>query len=243
MIPWLGPTPAFPPLESAPAELGGLLAAGGALTPDWILEAYRHGIFPWFAEGEPILWWSPDPRLVLFPERIKVSKSLQKRLRNGGFSVTFDRAFEQVIRCCAGPRAGAAGTWISPDMQAAYCRLHTMGYAHSVETWYQGHLVGGLYGLALGRAFFGESMFSRHNDASKVALVHLAQRLQALDFGVIDCQMTTAHLCSLGAAEISRIEFAAVLAELTPNGPPPGRWYDALPPVDTELGTQLNAGL
>ncbi len=234
MIPWLGPRPEFPPLEQALIEPNGLLAAGGELSPEWLLTAYRRGIFPWFNEGEPILWWSPDPRLVLVPQQLKVSRSLRKRVRNGGFTVTFDRAFEQVIRCCAAPRSHAAGTWITPAMQAAYCKLHALGYAHSVETWYDGHLVGGLYGLAIGRAFFGESMFCRHDDASKVALVHLVQLLMMLDFGIIDCQMTTPHLCSLGAHEIPRAEFAQLLSQLTPAGPAPGFWcaytMDALVP-------------
>lgn len=224
MIPWLGTRPAFPPVEQALIEPNGLLAAGGSLTPAWLLEAYSHGVFPWYSDGEPILWWSPEPRLILKPEGIKVSRSLAKVLRNGRFEVRFDTSFAAVVSECAGPRSGVAGTWITREINAAYCRMHELGYAHSVESWQDGRLVGGLYGIALGRFFFGESMFSRLSDASKVALVHLCRYLEAREFGVIDCQMTTPHLVSMGAHEVSRKRFKALLAEYQQGGDPPGRW-------------------
>jgi leucyl/phenylalanyl-tRNA--protein transferase len=204
----------FPPVEQALRSPNGLLAAGGDLSSARLLEAYRHGIFPWFSEGEPILWWSPDPRMVLFPEEFKVSHSLCKTLRNGRHEVRFDSAFERVMRACAAPREGASGTWIHEEMIAAYCELHRMGYAHSVETWMDGELVGGLYGMALGRMFYGESMFSLRSDASKIALAHLAAQLKKWNFGMIDCQMNTPHLASLGACEIPRKEFIVRVQDL-----------------------------
>lgn len=224
MIPWLDDEPGFPPVETALRDPNGLLAAGGSLAPEWLLAAYRRGIFPWYSEGEPILWWSPDPRLVLVPSRIKVSRSLRKTLRSGRFEIRFDTAFAQVIAACAQPRAPTVGTWITPAMQQAYVRMHQLGYAHSVEAWSCGTLVGGLYGIALGRAFFGESMFSRQSDASKACLVHLARYLDAREFAVIDCQMTTAHLCSLGAVEMPRHSFCRQLAQLVDLGDGPGKW-------------------
>jgi leucyl/phenylalanyl-tRNA---protein transferase len=215
MIPWLPPEPLFPPVELALAEPNGLLAAGGDLSPTRILAAYRQGIFPWYSAGEPILWWSPDPRMVLFPAELKISHSLTKALRNKPYEVTLDTAFAQVVAACAGtPRDGQAGTWITAEMQAAYGRLHELGYAHSVEVWMAGELVGGLYGMAIGQAFYGESMFSRRTDASKIALAHLCVHLQRLGFGIIDCQMETAHLASLGARPIPRSEFVALLRRL-----------------------------
>ncbi|MBS0510385.1 MAG: leucyl/phenylalanyl-tRNA--protein transferase [Proteobacteria bacterium] len=229
MIPWLVGRPAFPPVDQALGEPNGLLAAGGELSPRWLLEAYHHGIFPWFSEGEPILWWSPDPRLVLVPGDIRISRSLRKRLRRGEFDVRLDTAFADVLAGCAAPRGMGTGTWITADMQAAYGEMHELGYAHSVECWQGCELVGGLYGMALGRAFFGESMFARVTDASKVALVHLARLLALRDYAVIDCQMTTAHLQSLGAREISRAQFVTGLARWTREGEPPRRWSsDAL---------------
>jgi leucyl/phenylalanyl-tRNA--protein transferase len=204
----------FPPVETALREPNGLLAMGGDLSPERLLDAYRHGIFPWFNPGEPILWWSPDPRMVLVPDEIRVTRSLAKRIRNSGFEVRLDTAFTEVMRACAEPREGAGGTWISPAMIAAYTRLHQAGYAHSVETWHDGRLVGGLYGVAIGRMFYGESMFSREPDASKVALVRLTRQLQQWEFGLIDCQMETAHLASLGARTLPRTAFTAKLAEL-----------------------------
>lgn len=224
MIPWLVGRPDFPPLENALREPNGLLAAGGALSPEWLLAAYQRGIFPWFNPGEPILWWSPDPRMLLFPAEMKIARSLRKTLRNRGFEVRFDTAFEQVMAGCAAPRGAAGGTWITREMQAAYAAMHRAGYAHSVESWLEGELVGGLYGIALGRVFFGESMFSRVSDASKVALAHLVRLLQQRNFVVIDCQMVTRHLSSLGARPLPRAAFAAGLPVWTRQGDPPGPW-------------------
>ena len=214
----------FPPVETALAEPNGLLAMGGDLSLERLLDAYRHGIFPWFNPGEPILWWSPDPRMVLVPGEVRVTRSLAKRMRNAGFELRVDTAFADVMQACAGPRAGETGTWISPAMVAAYTRLFDAGYAHSVETWRDGRLVGGLYGVAIGRMFYGESMFSREADASKVALARLARQLEQWEFGLIDCQMETAHLVSLGARTIPRAAFAARLAELVNLPHRPGPW-------------------
>lgn len=231
MLPWLPTQPIhFPPLHCALSEPNGLLAAGGALTPDWLLAAYRRGIFPWFVENQPILWWSPDPRLVLFPDRIRISRSLAKRLRNGGFHATCDNAFAAVIDACATLRADAEGTWITASMQMSYRRLHQLGHAHSIEIWRNDRLVGGLYGVALGRMFFGESMFSIERDASKVALVYLAHHLQSQGGGLIDCQMATPHLISLGARDIARREFIDYLDEYV-NQPAPS-WNLAYPSCD-----------
>jgi leucyl/phenylalanyl-tRNA---protein transferase len=233
MIPWLFDRPAFPPVERALREPSGLLAAGGELSPDWLLAAYRHGIFPWYSAGEPILWWSPDPRLVLRPAEIRITRSLRRTLRQGRFEVRLDTAFAEVMAACAAPREPGGGTWITAEMQAAYVRMHELGYAHSVESWSEGRLVGGLYGMALGRVFFGESMFSRATDASKVALAHLARFLEARDYAVIDCQMTTQHLLSMGAREITRAAFSAGLDTWTREGPPPARWpADAAQHID-----------
>lgn len=203
----------FPPVELASPE--GLLAVGGDLRCERLLSAYRHGVFPWYNEGQPILWWSPDPRAVLYPDRLKISRSLAKTLRARKFRVSFDRAFEAVIRACTRPRPRhpEGGTWITPEMRAAYCALHRQGYAHSVECWQDGALVGGLYGVALGRAFFGESMFSFRSDASKVALVHLVRRLQGWGYRLIDCQLPSPHLERLGARNIRRRDFMAQLEE------------------------------
>lgn len=219
MIPWLPKELLFPPLATAlTADDGanGLLAAGGDLSPQRILAAYRHGIFPWFGEGDPILWWSPDPRMVLIPGEIRITKSLARTLRNADYEVRLDMAFDRVIAACSTtPRHGQRGTWILPEMQQAYCRLHELGYAHSVETWVDGKLVGGLYGLAIGRAFFGESMFSHARDVSKIALAHLCLYLQRREFGIIDCQMKTEHLASMGGKTIPREHFADLLETLT----------------------------
>jgi len=211
------PDAPFPPVEMAETEPDGLLAVGGDLSPRRLLQAYRQGIFPWYSEGQPILWWSPDPRTVLFPERLKISRSLAKTLRNKPFRVTFDRAFEAVIDACAEPRDKASGTWITTEMKAAYIRLHQLGHAHSAEVWSQGRLVGGLYGIAIGRVFFGESMFTRIRDASKVAFVRLTRQLQAAGFTLIDCQVYSAHLLSLGAEEIDRHSFCQLLARWCPQ--------------------------
>jgi leucyl/phenylalanyl-tRNA---protein transferase len=213
---WLNPDDPdapFPPVEYALRDPDGLLAIGGDLSPGRLLRAYRQGIFPWYGPGQPILWWSPDPRMVLEPTALKLSRSLRKSLRKGLFTVTLDEAFAAVMRGCAEPRADAQGTWITSDMERAYLRLHELGHAHSVEAWQDGELAGGLYGVALGRVFFGESMFTRRTDASKVAFVHLVRQLQAWGFVLIDCQVHTGHLASLGAAPIPRTRFSALLEE------------------------------
>ena len=222
MIPWLAPESPFPPLRTALLQPNGLLAAGGDLSPQRLIEAYRRGIFPWFSEGEPILWWSPDPRTVLYPNELRISRSLRKVLKRGNYEIRIDTAFDRVMRACAAPRKGSSGTWIHQDMISAYHLLHEMGVAHSVETWADGELTGGLYGIALGKAFFGESMFSRASDASKIAFVHLVKQLDRWRFGLIDCQMKTALLASFGAREIPRREFSQKLEELV-NYPEPGK--------------------
>jgi leucyl/phenylalanyl-tRNA--protein transferase len=219
VIPWLTRTTWFPPVDTALTEPNGLLAAGGDLSAERLLAAYRHGIFPWYAPGEPLLWWSPDPRMVLFPREVKISRSLNRTLRSADYEVRLDSAFAAVIAACAAPRSYGAGTWISDEMRDAYGLLHELGYAHSVETWVdregQSTLVGGLYGVAIGRVFYGESMFSTLSNASKIALAHLCRLLERRGFVVIDCQMNTAHLASLGAREIPRQEFVAGLVEWT----------------------------
>ena len=225
MIPWLPEEAVFPPLETALVEPNGLLAAGGDLGPQRLLAAYRRGIFPWYSAGEPILWWSPDPRMVLWPGELKISVSLTKTLRKANYEIRLDSAFGDVVHACARmPREGQPGTWITPAMRTAYGELHRCGYAHSVETWIDGKLVGGLYGVALGQAFYGESMFSLSRDASKIALAHLCAYLKHRGFGIIDCQMETRHLASLGARPIPRRDFAARLDELCVRGDAPGHW-------------------
>ena len=204
------PPDAFPDPRFALDEPNGLLAAGGDLGPERLLCAYRRGIFPWFSEGQPILWWSPDPRAVLWPETLHVSRSLRRTQRRAQFTVSTDTAFDRVVRECAAPRPGRESTWITPGMAAAYGRLHRAGHAHSIECWREDDLAGGLYGVAIGRVFFGESMFSRAADASKIALAHLC----TLGFGLIDCQIPNAHLARLGAVEMSRRRFLALLGEL-----------------------------
>ena len=224
VIPLLGPHDPFPPVSKALRSPNGLLCAGADLSPERLLDAYSKGIFPWFSAGDPILWWSPHPRMVLFPGELKVSRSLRKAVARGTFETRFDTAFAEVMRACAEPRDGQAGTWIVPEMVAAYTRLHERGFAHSVESWRDGRLAGGLYGILLGRVFFGESMFSRETDASKVALVKLVARLEALGVGLVDCQQATRHLASLGAREIPRREFAQRLAESIQYPPTGSRW-------------------
>jgi leucyl/phenylalanyl-tRNA--protein transferase len=253
LIPWLTDNDPFPPVEQALRSPNGLLAAGGELSETRLLEAYCHGIFPWFNPGEPILWWSPDPRMVLIPSEFKISRSLNKILRKCNYDLRIDSAFETVMRTCAAPRKGhqdggrdtllaepadcgssrptalpapegsaspyQGGTWISEGMIEAYCALHYSGYAHSVEVWMDGRLAGGLYGVSIGRMFYGESMFSLVSNASKIALAHLARQLDRWQFGMIDCQMNTPHLASLGAHEISRREFIARLQELVHCAP------------------------
>ena len=227
MIPWLENDAPFPPVRRALREPNGLLAAGGDLSPGRLLEGYRHGIFPWFSEGDPVLWWSPDPRMVLFPSDLKISRSLGKTLRNRSYEVRFDSAFREVIESCAAPRKNTSGTWISEVMIDAYLELHRLGHAHSVETWIDGELAGGLYGVALGGVFFGESMFSHERDASKIALAALVARLTSDGFGLIDCQMHTRHLESLGAREIPRAKFSSLLEELIQSPRLPGSWSGA----------------
>ncbi len=210
-IAWIDPfdpESIFPPVESALRIPDGLLAAGGDLNPKRLLQAYRQGIFPWYEEGQPILWWSPDPRAVLHTEYVKISRSLRKTLRNKPWTVSFDRAFQKTMRACAAPRKGSRGTWITLNMLGAYCRLHEQGYAHSVEVWDENEsLIGGLYGVAIGRVFFGESMFSTVSDASKVAFVYLSCHLKSWGYPLIDCQLTTPHLTRLGAVTIPRTQF------------------------------------
>lgn len=202
----------FPPVEQA--DENGLLGWCNDLSVERLLDAYHHGIFPWYSPDQPVLWWSPDPRMVLVPQEFKLSRSLRKTLRQANYQVTLDQDFEGVMKACAAiPRHGQEGTWIHPEMIAAYCRLHELGFAHSVETWVEGQLVGGLYGVALGRMFFGESMFSRQNNASKIALAWLARQLECWGFALIDCQMSTRHLASLGAREISRRDFMIQLTD------------------------------
>jgi len=224
VLTWLGRSNAFPPVERALKEPNGLLAAGGDLSMERLLSAYRSGIFPWFSAADPILWWSPDPRMVLFCAELKVSRSLGKNLRNKGYAVRVDSAFARVLEHCAGPRKGAAGTWLGAEMRAAYLALHRAGYAHSFETWRGDDLVGGLYGVALGRMFFGESMFSHATDASKVALVELVHELKRREFPLIDCQVRTPLLASLGGREIPRRSFLRHVAALVNYAQPRGKW-------------------
>jgi leucyl/phenylalanyl-tRNA--protein transferase len=225
MILWMGNSDGFPPLELALREPNGLLCAGGDLTSQRLVRAYSNGIFPWYSPGEPVLWWSPDPRMVLFPAEFRISRSLRKTLRKRRYQVRLDTRFKAVIQACARtPRQDQAGTWITPEIQAAYVRLHELGYAHSVETWIDDQLAGGLYGIAIGKMFYGESMFAHVADASKIALAHLARFLGEQGFGMIDCQMNTAHLASLGAREIPRDDFIRRLQGLTAIPPLCGRW-------------------
>jgi leucyl/phenylalanyl-tRNA--protein transferase len=214
MLRWLHSDDPFPLVTTALIEPSGLLAAGGDLSPARLVDAYRHGIFPWFNQDQPILWWSPDPRTVLFPNELKVSRSLAKAMRNRSYEIRADNSFRSVMQACALPRPSQDGTWISDEMIAAYCALHEKGLAHSVETWIDGELAGGLYGVALGRMFFGESMFTRAADASKIAFVHLVRQLERWNFGMIDCQVHTDHLASLGARAIARMDFVRKLQEL-----------------------------
>lgn len=214
MIPFLGPSDPFPPVEQALDEPDGLLAAGADLTPGRLIDAYSHGIFPWFNEGDPILWWSPDPRTVLAPRDFHASHSLRKRLKQRQFTVTADTAFAAVLDECAAPRPDDGGTWLTPPMKAAYLALHLQGHAHSIEVWMAGALAGGIYGVGLGQMFFGESMFSRRTDGSKIALACLAAQLGRWGFPWIDCQLETEHLLSLGAVAVPRRRFVAEVAHL-----------------------------
>ena len=214
--------PLFPPQNHAEPE--GILAVGGDLSTERLLAAYRQGIFPWYEEGQPILWWSPDPRLILEPASLKISQSLRKVLKKQTFQVKSDTAFKQVIHACGMPRRQSNGTWITPQMREAYTRLHELGYAHSVESWYEGKLVGGLYGVYLGKCFFGESMFSWMSDASKIALVALVEQLKNWQVELIDCQITSNHLIRMGAREISREEFLRRLKLAIASPTFPQKW-------------------
>ena len=213
-IPWLSDRDPFPPVEQALTYPNGLLAAGADLSIERLLDAYRCGIFPWFSEDDPLLWWSPDPRMVLMVDELHVSRSLHRVMRSGRYRITFDTAFADVMAGCAEPRREDAGTWITSAMVEAYTRLASLGFAHSVEAWADGQLAGGLYGVAIGRMFYGESMFSRQTDASKVALATLVQQLERWGFEMVDCQMATEHLASLGARQIPRPEFVKRLRRL-----------------------------
>jgi leucyl/phenylalanyl-tRNA--protein transferase len=224
VLKWLERDDPFPPVERALRDPNGLLCAGGDLSASRLLAAYRRGIFPWYSGAEPVLWWSPDPRMVLYCEELKVPRSLAKSARNKGYEVRIDSAFRAVLSGCAAPRKGDPGTWLGDDMRAAYTRLHSAGYAHSFETWRDGELVGGLYGVALGRMFYGESMFSHATDASKVALIALVAQLRARGFPMIDCQMRTPLLASLGAREIPRRAFLQAVGALVNYPEPPGKW-------------------
>ncbi len=218
------PNQPFPDVSNALDEPNGLLAVGGCLSPMRLLNAYRRGIFPWYSEGEPILWWSPDPRLILFPERLKLSRSLRKTMKSGGFSFSFDACFERVIDACAKPRAYTDATWITPEMKRAYLRLHGSGLAHSFECWHGDELAGGLYGVGLGRVFFGESMFHRRSNASKAAFAFAVDCLKQWGYRLIDCQVYTAHLASLGAEEISRAQFVRILHQQCDQPPEASAW-------------------
>jgi len=224
MIPWLESADPLPPVESALKVPNGLLAASDHLDVERLIAAYQRGIFPWYGADDPVLWWSPDPRMVLHCDELRVSRSLAKSLRNKGFEVRIDSSFPAVLKKCSEPRKGEPGTWLSRDMQAAYLALHEAGYAHCFETWRENELVGGLYGVAIGRMFYGESMFSRQTDASKVALVTLVAFLKNRGFPLIDCQMHTPLLASLGAREIPRRAFLRALSTLVNYVEPPGQW-------------------
>ena len=228
MIPFLGPADPFPPVDQALDAPDGLLCAGASLTTKRLVDAYRRGIFPWFNDGDPILWWSPDPRTVLRPSRVHVSHSLRKRLRKDAFLITIDRAFTRVLDGCAAPRPGDAGTWLSGPMRRAYHALHAAGFAHSIEVWMDGELAGGIYGVAIGRMFFGESMFTRRTDASKIAMVRLAAQLERWSCPLIDCQLETDHLLSLGAEHLPRRRFIAEVEQLVDQPAPVWRLVEDL---------------
>jgi len=227
-LPWLSDDALdFPPVNHALTDPDGLLAVGGDLSPDRLLRAYAQGIFPWYQDNQPILWWSPSTRMVLKPEALIISRSMRKFLRKQCFRVTLDTCFAEVIRQCAATRIATGGTWITEDMQKAYHRLHKMGHAHSVEVWQENKLVGGLYGISLGRMFFGESMFSLVTNASKTGFIHLVKQLQVWNYQLVDCQISSAHLRSLGADEMTRCQFLKVLEEYRqPDNP--GHWQREL---------------
>ena len=231
MIDWLNPGDPFPPVDTALTEPNGLLCAGHEVTSELVLAAYQRGIFPWYSDGQPVLWWSPDPRMVLLPKNFRLHRSLRKSLQRCEYEIRVDTSFEAVMRACADPRPAQGGTWISEAIIDAYTTLHQAGFAHSVETWMNGELVGGLYGIALGRVFFGESMFVRRTDASKIAFAHLVTQLKRWQFELIDCQQETEHLASLGAAPVSRKDFLQALkqwVDADASSPRCGRWtFDA----------------
>jgi len=224
MIPFLALTDRFPSVDRALDQPNGLLAAGGGLSVARLIEAYAHGIFPWFSDGDPVLWWAPDPRMVLPTDAVHISRSLKRRLRRDDYTVTMDRAFREVLEACAAPRRDAPGTWLVPSMKRAYQRLFDAGAAHSLEVWMDGSLAGGLYGVALGRMFYGESMFTRRTDASKMALAVLAAQLARWDFPIIDCQLRTEHLASLGAIDMPRRQFVKTVERLVQLPPVPAPW-------------------
>ena len=227
MIPWLGTDPTrFPPIDTALRDPDGLLAVGGDLTAERLLAAYRNGIFPWYESGQPILWWSPDPRAVLLPGNFHLSRRARRRLRQLDLAISFDRCFSDVVQHCAGPRRSGSGTWITAEMARAYTDLHELGHGHSVEIWQGDKLVGGVYGLAIGAVFFGESMFSLVADGSKFALAALAIALGNRDFALIDCQVGSPHLETLGCSYMPRREFLEVLNVATALAFPPGNWRD-----------------
>jgi leucyl/phenylalanyl-tRNA--protein transferase len=229
MIPWLEPGDPFPPIELALREPNGLLAAGGDLSPARLVDAYAQGIFPWFNEGEPPLWWSPDPRMVVFAEERRIARSLRRVMKSRRFRVTMDAAFLDVMAGCAGPRLDQDGTWITSQIVDAYAELARLGFAHSVETWEDGELVGGLYGVAVGRMFFGESMFARRSDASKVAFISMLEQFEAWDMPLVDCQVATSHLASLGGREIPRDAFLRHVRTLVRGPAIPSPWrYQAV---------------
>lgn len=234
MVPWIESALDFPAVNTALAEPNGLLCVGADLAPQTIIAAYSRGIFPWFSDNQPILWWSPDPRMVLFPAEFKVSKSLAKTVNRKLFEIRFDSAFAEVISACSEPRQQGGGTWIVAEMQVAYAQLHALGVAHSIESWRDGKLVGGLYGLALGRMFFGESMFARETDASKVALVALVDKLKRDGFELIDCQQETGHLASFGARPIARDNFLQWLKELINSNQINSAWRKTTPKLNVE---------
>jgi len=220
---------ALPAPAHALREPNGLLAAGGSLRPEWLLTAYRHGIFPWYEDGQPILWWCPNPRAILRPDDLKVSRSLRRTLARERFTIKADTGFDDVVDACAEPRRYTDATWITAEMATAYKRMHALGWAHSFEAWREDRLVGGLYGIAIGRAFFGESMFTRERDASKVALVHAVAFLKTHGFELIDCQVASSHLTSLGSTLIPRSAFLQELAALCDDPGEPGRWTLSAP--------------
>ncbi len=225
----------FPAVSLALEEPDGLLAVGGNLSAETLFNAYRHGIFPWYSDGQPILWWSPNPRAILFPGQLRVSRSLKKRLRQQRFEITLDHAFDEVIQACATARNDGLGTWITSEMQHAYIEMHRLGHAHSVEAWRDGKLVGGLYGIAIGQVFFGESMFSRTPDASKVAFAHLVTQLKTWRFSLIDCQVGSNHMTSLGAEDISRTNFIGHLNQACQHSNlAPAQWKKRLSSFDSD---------